>query len=370
MKLTAPPPHSLLACQTDGKSAPNTLIAAYCDVAKPRHTPAKAVARGMDASVNSSAFRRGKTIVHPGEVNKIRELHGVAPAELVTTHSDSKDVYVWNVGTQPDRAGEGRGARPSRPDALLVGHTQEARYALATACATACVASGGEDAAVCLWRLADLDDGGALLRRSTAADGRTSLNSGGLGGLGGGGGTPVLSPLRRFDGHTKTVEDVSFHPANDSLLCSVGDDSSLRFWDAAAASCAAALAGAHGREDVHCCDWSAAEEHLVATGGADNCVRVFDRRKAGGDAAAACVRVLRGHSQAVNALQWCPDARGVLASAASDGLVNVWDLSRAGAAAGGDAPELLFQHPGHGGSPVLDLHWRVAPIAFPFLTPS
>ena len=166
-----------------------------------------------------------------------------------------------------------------------------------------------------------------------------------------GGPPPSLAALRRFEGHSATVEDVCFHPAHDTQLCSVADDSALRFWDAAApGGCTAVVAAGEG--DVHCCDWSALDEHLVVTGGADATLRVFDRRKAGGaGAASALLHSLKGHSEAVNCVQWCPDARGVLASASSDGLVNLWDLSRGG---------LLFQHQGHQSSPVLDMHWSPA----------
>ena len=46
--------------------------------------------------------RVAKTIVHPGDVNKIREL----PQQpgVVVTHTDEPNVYVWNVERQPDAA--------------------------------------------------------------------------------------------------------------------------------------------------------------------------------------------------------------------------------------------------------------------------
>jgi len=51
---------------------------------------------------------------------------------------------------------------------------------------------------------------------------------------------------------------------------------------------------------------------------------------------------LRGHSAAVNAVEWSPSRRGMLASGADDALVLVWDLLRGGGAVvngdGGSAP--------------------------------
>ena len=229
--------------QTVG-SAPNTLIAANVDVALPRCTSADAVARAWGEGNSSAAFRKGKTVFHPGEVNKIREVNGVAPAEVVVTHSDCPEVFVWNMGAQPDRSGDPN-KEPSAPSCMLVGHTANAEFALATAAHSPAVASGGKDKTVCLWQLRDADS--SLLQPSSAdaaaaggvPAGRTSINSGGLGGLG----TlpppaPKLDPRVRFTGHTDTVEDISFHPTSDEQLCSVGDDSSLCFWDARAGAVA------------------------------------------------------------------------------------------------------------------------------------
>jgi histone-binding protein RBBP4 len=223
--------------QTDG-SAPNTLIAASVDVILPRCAPAESVARACTEAGAGSTFRKGKTVYHPGEVNKIREVNGVAPAELVVTHSDVKEVYVWNLGAQADRCGDTR-HEPSRPDCTLTGHTLVAEFALATASASPAVASGGKDTSVCLWHLRDGEsslleaahaaDGGA----GAAASGRTSLNSGGLGGLSNTvAPAPALACRSRFMGHSDTVEDIAFHPTSDQQLCSVGDDSALCFWDA------------------------------------------------------------------------------------------------------------------------------------------
>jgi histone-binding protein RBBP4 len=228
--------------QTDG-SAPNTLIAANVDVVLPRCASAESVVRAWGDGVSSSTFRKGKTVYHPGEVNKIREVHGVPGAELVVTHSDCPEVYLWNLATQPDRAGDAR-HDDSRPDCVLTGHTALAEFALATAAGSPAVASGGKDRAVCLWHLKDADGSLRLLEASVAEGGataaqapagRSSLNSGGLGGLAS---TPPPAPKlacrARFEGHNDTVEDVAFHPNSDEQLCSVGDDSAVCFWDARA----------------------------------------------------------------------------------------------------------------------------------------
>lgn len=44
-----------------------------------------------------------KTVVHPGEVNRIRELP--QHPHVLVTHTDAPQLYVWNMEAQPDRAG-------------------------------------------------------------------------------------------------------------------------------------------------------------------------------------------------------------------------------------------------------------------------
>ena len=57
-------------------------------------------------------------------------------------------------------------------------------------------------------------------------------------------------------------------PGSAVELASVGDDSALLFWDTRdAQSPAARVPDAHGPAlDLHCVDWSAMQQHLVATG--------------------------------------------------------------------------------------------------------
>ena len=123
---------------------------------------------------------------------------------------------------------------------------------------------------------------------------------------------------------------------------------------------------AHGTEDIHCCDWARHDDTLVLTGSADATVRLYDRRRAASNSAAASalVHTFSGHSAAVNVVEWCPDRGGVFASASEDGTVNVWDAKRLGPAAAvaskGAPPELVFQHAGHAGCNVIDFHWSPA----------
>lgn len=64
------------------------------------------------------------------------------------------------------------------------------------------------------------------------------------------------------------------------------------------------------------------DSHLLATFAADsNIIRILDVRQPG-----QALLELRGHAAAINAVDWSPSRRGMLASGADDSLVLVWDL--------------------------------------------
>ncbi|KIZ06543.1 histone-binding protein RBBP4 [Monoraphidium neglectum] len=125
-----------LSEQTDAKAhkEPPKLLVVDADLCKPRVASTEVVATWTDFS-KCPYVRDVKTVIHPGEVNKIRELP--QHPEVLITHTDAPELYVWNIDKQPNRI---RGPDKKWPgasvaEAVLTGHVtpaNESLFALAT----------------------------------------------------------------------------------------------------------------------------------------------------------------------------------------------------------------------------------------------
>ncbi len=75
-------------------------------------------------------------------------------------------------------------------------------------------------------------------------------------------------PAKAFEGHSGSVEDVRFHPtsADGAILCSVGADRVLAFWDARA-GCTPThkLLNVHS-DEINCVSWCPTNSNLILTG--------------------------------------------------------------------------------------------------------
>ena len=75
--------------------------------------PTVSVGAQWQEDSRSPFVKKLKTILHPGEVNRIRELP--QDSNIVATHSDAPEVFVWNLETQPGRQVKEKGKGPSLP---------------------------------------------------------------------------------------------------------------------------------------------------------------------------------------------------------------------------------------------------------------
>ncbi|PIA64329.1 hypothetical protein AQUCO_00100066v1 [Aquilegia coerulea] len=345
-----------LSEQTDG-SVPNTLVIANCEVVKPRVAAAEHISQ-FNEEARSPFVKKYKTIIHPGEVNRIRELP--QNSKIVATHTDSPDVLIWDVESQPNRHAV-LGAAESRPDLILTGHQDNAEFALAMCPTEPFVLSGGKDKSVVLWSIHDHITASATDSGSGKSPASASKS--------GGDKAPdslAVGPRGVYQGHEDTVEDVQFCPSSAQEFCSVGDDSCLILWDARAGTSPATKVEKAHNADLHCVDWNPHDENLILTGSADNSVRMYDRRNLVSNGVGSPIYKFEGHKAAVLCVQWSPDKASVFGSAAEDGLLNVWDhekigkkKERVGTRMPNSPPGLFFQHGGHRDK-VVDFHWNTS----------
>mmetsp|Transcript_6946 Transcript_6946/g.17049 ORF Transcript_6946/g.17049 Transcript_6946/m.17049 type:complete len:496 (+) Transcript_6946:242-1729(+) len=361
--------HHLYHCLQCAENQPQQLIISCVDIIKPRVASSESLST-FHENYRSPFIRNKKHIFHPGEINKIREC--ALQPNLVVTHTDSPETYVWDIDKQQDRTNEAKAIADKNhlgtsighyenntPDLVLEGHTADAPYALAGSKTSRCFASGGVDKKVVLW---NLEDAAETLGADGKKGGRASMNSGGLGPLAAaesGEAAPRLGPKLVFEGHTETVEAVEFHPTSSDEIVSVGDDQSMCFWDARGGSePALKVENAHD-SDIHYVSWNSGDDNLLATGGQDASVKVWDRRKTkNGGGKGMEVACLKYHDGPVNHIEWSPDKSSVLASAGDDGVLNIWDLTKTSTVAANVPPQLLVQHVGHRGR-IEEFQWNV-----------
>ncbi|KAK1360270.1 WD-40 repeat-containing protein MSI4 [Heracleum sosnowskyi] len=306
----------------------------------------QSTAQSTQSTPSQSKF---KTILHPGEVNRIRELP--QNSNILATHTDSPDVLIWDIESQPNRQAN-LACPASRPDLILTGHKDNAEFALAMCPTEPFVLSGGKDKSVILWGIYDHISTLAADPRSTK-----SFETGGIKNSKGDrsddapSSSPSVQARGTFQGHEDTVEDVQFCPTSAQEFCSVGDDSCLILWDARSGSTPVIKVERAHNADLHCVDWNPLDVNLILTGSADNTVRMFDRR----NLTSGPINIFQGHSEVVNCVQWSPDRASVFGSAAEDGVLNIWDhklVDQQNKSTG-----LFFRHVGHRDK-VVDFHFN------------
>ncbi|KAF7814144.1 WD-40 repeat-containing protein MSI4-like [Senna tora] len=294
---------------TDG-SAPNTLIATDCSVFKTLAASSSQITE-FDEENRSPYVKRHKAIIHPGEVNKIREVP--QKANMVVTKTDIPEVLVWDFDAQPARHVI-PGATDSRPDLVLVGHIDRAEFALVTCPTEPYVISGGRDTSIVLWNLNDEAKLAKHRPRQKFA-----------------GNKYAVSPRGIFVGHTNTVEDIQFCPHSSNEFCSVGDDHKLLFWDIRVGVRPVIKVQAH-KTHVHSVSWNSFDINLLLTGSIDKAVQMFDRRYIHNTNGQIPVLRFMGHDGPVNNVQWHPNDPWTIVSASNDskgpggGTLQVWRM--------------------------------------------
>jgi len=165
-------------------------------------------------------------------------------------------------------------------------------------------------------------------------------------------------PLVYWQAHEKSIHDMIFAPSESRMLVSVGAEGSVAVWDAESGMLDARLMGHIGA--INAVTVCPTNEELIATGGEDHTVRLWDLGDVDpGSTAAKQSREkalglnlphysLKGHEGGVAVVRFSHDGR-LLASASKDCNVRIWipDLKN---------PTLLATFGAHEAW-VRDLHW-------------
>ncbi|KAI9791908.1 MAG: hypothetical protein M1835_008207 [Candelina submexicana] len=155
---------------------------------------------------------------------------------------------------------------------------------------------------------------------------------------------PSLTAKTQLIAHDKEVFDVRFCANSVDVFVSCGADGSVRMFDLRSLEHSTIIyeptdKGDKGSSPGNMSPTTAQQTmsyappllrlaasphdaHLLATFSQDsNIIRILDVRQPG-----QALLELRGHSAAINCMEWSPSRRGTLASGADDSLVLVWDL--------------------------------------------
>lgn len=186
--------------------------------------------------------------------------------------------------------------------------------------------SGSDDTLLCLW---DLEEAGV-----------------------------DVEPWQVRRGHSANVEDVDWHRHCEHMFGSVGDDSKLMLWDVRDSSAAPTHNIDAHEGDANCLSFNPYSEFLLATGGADKVVKLWDLRNL-----KEPIHNFEGHEEGVYQVSWAPFNETLLASSGRDRRVHIWDMSKIGVEQDAEdkedgPPELLFVHGGHTAT-VSEFSWNL-----------
>lgn len=252
-----------------------------------------------------------------GECTHILEGHGGAITSVsvvnsegtdsVTVATASKDetLRLWKFDTEEHLD------QPSKIRAfkILRGHNAPVQSVAAEASGSM-ICSGSWDCTINLWRTNESDTEGDLVSIKK----RKVKNKAGESQLEGG----ALSTLV---GHTQCVSSVYWPEPN--TIYSASWDHSVRRWDVEMGK---DLSNIFCGKALHCLHVGGEGSALIAAGGSDPILRVWDPRKPG---TSAPIYQFSSHNSWISACKWHSESLFHLLSASYDGKLMLWDLRTA-----------------------------------------
>lgn len=165
-------------------------------------------------------------------------------------------------------------------------------------------------------------------------------------------------PLLYWQAHEKSIRELAFAPSDPQQLVSIGTEGTIAIWDADSGTLDCRLNGHIG--NLTCLAVNPVHEEILATGGEDHTVRLWDIRDIEPGSAPSRISkekpmgynlphfTLIGHTAGVSVLRFSRDAR-LLASGSKDCEVRLWNPDMHG-------PTLHARFPAHEAW-IRDLQW-------------
>ncbi|KAL1218337.1 Protein HEAT STRESS TOLERANT DWD 1 [Cardamine amara subsp. amara] len=238
-----------------------------------------------------------RRVAHHGCVNRIRAMP--QNSHICVSWGDSGHVQVWDMSSHLNAlAGsdtEGKdGTSPvlnQAPLANFSGHKDEG-YAIDWSPATAGrLLSGDCKSMIHLWEPAS--------------------------------GSWTVDPIP-FAGHTASVEDLQWSPAEENVFASCSVDGSIAVWDIRLGKSPALSFKAHNA-DVNVISWNRLASCMLASGSDDGTFSIRDLRLIkGGDAVVAHFEY---HKHPITSIEWSAHEPSTLAVTSGDNQLTIWDLS-------------------------------------------
>ncbi|KAK4057942.1 Ribosome assembly protein rrb1 [Microbotryomycetes sp. JL221] len=133
-----------------------------------------------------------------------------------------------------------------------------------------------------------------------------------------------------FTSHTDSVEDLQWSPSEPTVFASCSADKSIRVWDIRVKDKKSVLgvAGAHD-SDVNVISWNLKTNYLLASGGDEGGIKIWDLRNFKGTKAPAPTPVasFNWHTAPITSIEWHPTEDSCFAASGSDDQLTLWDLS-------------------------------------------